>query len=144
MAGGDAGGIAGAARLLEEHGGAIEADLQRYYGLHVGDFPWPLTARRLLTLTEYLPDDSALQQALTPEDRQLWTFDRQLAATIIDELRNVSYVQAAVAGAKVKPPKPIPRPGVTAEKPKRPVDRAATAEALAKRGITIPDELKGG
>jgi hypothetical protein len=95
MAGGDAGGIAGAADLLGEHGGAIEADLQRFYRVHVGDFPWPLTARRLKVLLAHLPADAALWESMRAAATEAARPDpdlvlKQLAdrgITIPDELR---------------------------------------------------------
>jgi hypothetical protein len=111
VAGGDAGGIASAVRLLEKYGGAIEADLQRYYGLHIGDFPWPLTARRLRVLVENLPSGSQFHLALTPEDERAWSIDTYMFANVIDELRINRWQAALIAGAKgVKPPQPFPRP----------------------------------
>jgi hypothetical protein len=146
MAGGDAGGIARAAALLAEHGGAVEADLQRYYGLHIGDFPWPLTARRLLTLIDHLPDDAALRRDVLPEADRPWTFEAMLLATVVDELRFTQYQAAKIAGAKrATPPEPITRPGVTPRSTHvRPASREAASAALARRGIAIPDDLKGG
>lgn len=146
MARSDAGGIARAAALLVEYGGAIEADLQRFYGIHVGDFPWPLTARRLHVLLEHLPNDAAFHGQLIDADDRPWTFEASLLATIIDELRFSQYHAARLAGVKsAKVPDPIPRPGTRpAPKPARPVSPEARAAALEARGITIPDDLKGG
>lgn len=146
MAGGEAGGIASAAALLREHGGAVEADLQRYYGLHVGDFPWPLTARRLIVLLKHLPADSATQEALADDLTRGWTEERQLLATVVDELRLLQYQRALIAGAKnVRPPDPIPRPGVRVKTTRAKArDRKAVDRVMARRGITIPDELRGG
>jgi hypothetical protein len=141
-----AGGIARAADLLAEHGGAIEADLQRYYGVHVGDFPTRLTARRLFTLLEHLPDDCALRRAgLDPADRH-WTFEADLLATVIDEIRAQQYLSMRIAGqADVKPPKQIPRPGIgratraTAEAKDR-----AIARVLSNHRIEPVEEWEGG
>jgi hypothetical protein len=146
VAGGDAGGIARAAALLAEHGGAIEADLARYYGLHLGDFPWPLTARRLGVLVEHLPDDSAFRRSVVDEKDRPWTFEAMLLATVVDELRFAQYQAARIAGAKkATPPEPIPRPGVVKRtQHAKPSSRQAAGEAMRRRGIHIPDELRGG
>lgn len=141
MDGGDAGGIARAAALLAEHGGAVEADLQRFYGIHVGDFPFPLTARRLLVLLEELPEDAALWRSLSP-DAAHWHLDRQLLASVVDELRGVQYYIAAAAGAKgLKPPARVPRPGVGEKRAVSPPTAAAVRARLAERGIHVPEEL---
>lgn len=141
----DAGGIAGAAALLSEHGGAIEADLQRYYGLHLGDFPWPLTARRLTVLLQSLPEDSAFNLGLLPEDARTWSLDRSLLASVVDELRISTWQRAVINGAKgMAFPTPIPRPGTSGKPRRSPVDQAKIRAALADRGISIPDELRGG
>lgn len=91
MAGVDAGGIVAAGSLLAEHGASIEADLQRYYRIHIGDFPARLTPRRLKVLIEALPPDAAT-----------WASMRATPA----------------------------------------LDPAVTYAALARHGITIPDELR--
>lgn len=45
---------------MRDHGGAVEADLQRYYGVDLGAL-WrgELSLRRLAVLVEYLPVGSA-------------------------------------------------------------------------------------
>jgi hypothetical protein len=138
-----AGGIARVAALLAEHGGAVEADLLRYYQVHVGDFPWPLTARQVLVLVSQLPDDSALMRAVHGEEQAQWSLDRHLLARIEEGIRGVQYQIAVISGAKNPiPPEPIPRPGVRRSRPPRPeVDRALVKERLAARGVVIPDEL---
>lgn len=95
MAGVDAGGIVGVATLLAEHGGAIEADLQRFYGLHLGDFPSPLTARRLDVLLKHLPPEAALWMSMQESAKTAARPDPEAVArqleergiTIPDELR---------------------------------------------------------
>lgn len=95
MAGDVAGGIAGVVALLTEHGDAIEADLARVYGVHVGDFPTRLTARRLRVLVTNLGPDACYWQSVRRVERERARPDpevvtRALAAqgiTIPDELR---------------------------------------------------------
>jgi hypothetical protein len=144
VAGGDAGGIASAARLLAEHGGAIEADLQRYYGLHVGDFPWPLTARRLRVLVKHLPEGCQVHLGLLDPAERSWSTDTHMLANVIDELRLNRYVTALAGVAKNFPaPAMFPRPGSAAEKPKDPERTARAIERLERRTRRrIPDEIK--
>lgn len=116
-----AGGIAGLRRLLEEHGEAVEWDLARYWPgrslleLYRGEMSW----RELRVFLRYLPQDSATARAVrgsTPEE-EAWTLDRQLLATIADAVRENTFATVKVGGdpkktGRLKPPRPIPRPGV--------------------------------
>ncbi|MFK8844675.1 hypothetical protein [Streptomyces sp. Ac-502] len=58
----------------------------------------------------------------SPEE-EFWTPDRQLLATIADRVAEGTYAQVRLHGdpkrtRRLKPPDPIPRPGVTARKPR--------------------------
>lgn len=69
-------------RLLDEHGDAIEADLQRYYRIDLGDFyRGDLSARRLNVLIRYLPARSALVAALN-DGQTGWTRTDHLLADL--------------------------------------------------------------
>jgi hypothetical protein len=60
-----AGKLAGLCRLLNEHGGAIEADLLRFYQIDLLDFyRGTLSARRLGVLVRQLPAESATVRAI--------------------------------------------------------------------------------
>lgn len=130
--GNSAGGILGLCRLLNEHGEAIEADLQRYYGTDLRDLFRPgsgLTWRRLRALVVNLPSDSALARTIAGPD-SVWTLETQLLAAMHDRLSEANW-QRGNAGAKSpsRRPQPIPRPGVRTDRvggTKRDVREVAT------------------
>jgi hypothetical protein len=85
-----------------------------------------LTWRRLRVLLEGLPEDSSFIAAISglSVEQRFWTMDRQLAAGISDKLSWVMYLTGALVAQNspkmkqnpVPEPKPIERPGVTADK----------------------------
>ncbi|MGC5239086.1 hypothetical protein [Streptomyces albogriseolus] len=87
--------------------------------LYRGEMSW----RELRVFLRYLPWDSATARAVresTP-DEDYWTPDRQLAATLIDSLREQTYALIKLHGdpkktRRIRPPEPIPRPGVEKRK----------------------------
>lgn len=121
-----AGGIGGLAHLLEEHGEAVEWDVAHYWPgrslleLYRGEMSW----RELRVFLRFLPPESATARALYPKSKddlthEYWSApaDRFFAATLIDCLRESTFVQVKLHGDQkktrhLKPPKPIPRPGV--------------------------------
>jgi predicted transcriptional regulator len=69
-------------RLLDEHGDAIEADLQRHYRIDLCDFyRGELSPRRLGVLIRYLPVDSALVAALN-DGKPGWALTDHLLADL--------------------------------------------------------------
>jgi hypothetical protein len=103
-----------AVALLSEHGGAVEADLLRFYRVDVRELGTPrLTWRRFLALVAGLPRTSATFRAMHPESAD-WGLLEQLTAAACDAL-SIANWQRAQAGSKTRiaPPKPIQRPGVT-------------------------------
>lgn len=78
-----------------------------------------MSFRELRVFIQGLPPESRTMRALSrqsPEER-LWTFDRRLEATLIDEMRMNTYALIKLQGdpkktRHMKPPKPISRPGV--------------------------------
>lgn len=81
-----AGKLAGLHRLLEQHGEAVEADLERYYRRDLAEFfTGGLSARKLLVLVRHLPHDSATVQAMV-QDGADWTRDTVLLAGIFRAL----------------------------------------------------------
>jgi hypothetical protein len=75
--------------------------------------------RELRVFLRYLPPDSATARAVrgsSPEE-DAWTLDRQLLATIADAVRENTFATVKLGGdpkktGRLKPPQPIPRPGV--------------------------------
>lgn len=117
-----AGGIAGLLRFLTEYGEALEWDVPHYWPgrslleLYDGRMSW----RELRVFLKGLPADSLTARAVrgtTPEEDQ-WTLDRQLAASMVDAIRENTFATVKVTGdpkktRRLRPPDPIPRPGVT-------------------------------
>jgi hypothetical protein len=75
--------------------------------------------RELRVFLRYLPHDSATARAVrgvTPEE-ETWTLDRQLLASAVDAIRENTFMAVKLGGdpkktGRLKPPRPIPRPGV--------------------------------
>ncbi|GAA0637215.1 hypothetical protein GCM10009535_11920 [Streptomyces thermocarboxydovorans] len=116
-----AGGIAGLRRFLEEYAEAVEWDIAHYWPgrslleLYRGQMSW----RELRVFLKHLPTDSATARAVrksTPEE-DAWTLVPQLLASVVDAVRENSFLQLKLHGdpkktGRLKPPDPIPRPGV--------------------------------
>ena len=78
-----------------------------------------LSWRELRVFLRYLPTDSATARAVrgVTAEEEAWTLDRQLLATIADAIRENTFATVKLGGdpkktGRLKPPKPIPRPGV--------------------------------
>jgi hypothetical protein len=101
-----AGGSVSLAELIDEHGGAIEADLQRFYGADLLDvYRGRLHPRKVLRWLAWLPDDGAFAASVRGGRPWLgWGQDRTIAVDSWD-----LAVTAAMAGSKKKPPT-YPRP----------------------------------
>lgn len=87
--------------------------------LYRGDMSW----RELRVFLRYLPWDSATARALrgSTAEEDYWTPDRQLQAATVDALREQTYVTVKLHGdpkktKRLRPPEPIPRPGVEKRK----------------------------
>ncbi|GAA3121682.1 hypothetical protein [Streptomyces echinatus] len=116
-----AGGITGLRRFLTEYGEAVEWDVARYWPgrslleLYRGEMSW----RELRVFLRYLPQDSATARAVrgaSPE-QEAWTLDRHLLAALIDAQRENTFAMVKLHGdpkktSRLRPPDPIPRPGV--------------------------------
>ncbi|MFB7162334.1 hypothetical protein [Streptomyces sp. NPDC056242] len=120
-----AGGIPGLARLLREHGEAVEWDMARYWPgrslleLYRGQMSW----RELRVFLRYLPTDSATARSVrgstATEDQ--WTLDRHLLASAVEAMRENTFAMVKLHGdpkktRQLKPPDPIERPGVEARR----------------------------
>jgi len=134
------GGILGLVLLLSEHPHEVEADLQRFYGVHLGDL-WTgrLTFRRCYALVTALPPESALGRLSSSN----WGLPEHLLACAVDELRAGNWLLAQIHSKdKLKQPKPIERPGVE-RKPKKVMTREM-AEMLLARGPERESEVPHG
>lgn len=87
--------------------------------LYRGEMSW----RELRVFLRYLPTESATSRAVrgSTVDEDAWTLDRQLLATIADAVRESTFASVKLHGdpkktGRLKPPKPIPRPGVAEPK----------------------------
>ncbi len=121
MAGGyPDGGSLGLGELIEDgHGGALRADFQRYYRLDLADI-WrgTLSPRRAWSLSEFLPDESALAASLAggPEHRG-WTLQTHLLAQLLTAVRFADAHNVRVNGGKLKrEPEPVKTPLTAAHK----------------------------
>lgn len=118
-----AGGISGLLRFLTEYGEALEWDLPHYWPgrslleLYDGRMSW----RELRIFLKGLPPDSLTARAVrgsTAEEDQ-WTLDRHLLASAVDAIRENTFATVRLGGdpkktRRLRPPDPIPRPGVAA------------------------------
>jgi hypothetical protein len=120
-----AGGSRQLLQLIDEHGSAILADLQRYYGLDLRDL-WregtTLTPRYVLWLVEHLPHESATVASMKggPEHRP-WTLDVYLMAHMVNLLAGANHQRAGKRMRKppVLPPKIKPTASTAAAKKRR-------------------------
>ncbi|MFJ4808487.1 hypothetical protein [Streptomyces longwoodensis] len=79
--------------------------------------------RELRVFLRHLPPDSATARAVnrtTPEEAA-WTLERQLLASAVDAIRENTFASIKLHGdpkktGRLRPPDPIPRPGVEAKK----------------------------
>lgn len=112
----DAGGIAGLARLIEEHGPALEYDLLTKTNYQLRDVGGALPWGALLHFVQFLPRDSALSRELVPvTDAERWTRGDATASLLADiyDLMALFRAEQAVKGTDHKPrrQRPYPRPG---------------------------------
>lgn len=125
-----AGGIRGLVRELELNGEAIDADLQREYGLSVADVvAGRVSLRRLRGLLRGMPIDGTAvwreqRRSLgdkpgkaTPPPPEWWSAERDLLVSINDGLRVLAWQRTKDAAEGRGFPKPTPRPGQVAERP---------------------------
>jgi hypothetical protein len=83
--------------------------------LYRGEMSW----RELRVFLKFLPQDSATARMMrgSSAEEDAWTLDRQLLATAVDAIRENTFATIKLGGdpkktGRLKPPKPIPRPGV--------------------------------
>lgn len=97
------GGIDGLFALLRERGEAVEADLQRVYGIDIRDLVHPITQwRRLRVLVFAMYGDTAR-----------WGPTEHLLADTVDILRAGNWQRGGGKGRRPKPRhRPGPKPGI--------------------------------
>lgn len=149
------GGISGLVALIERDGEAIDADLQREYGLSLGDVvSGRVTFRRLLTLMDGLPlDGTAVWRKRVresagkasgkhaPPPAEWWTPERDLLAMIADGQAMRMWQAGGNKGPK---PRPIRRPGVSSathstDMPQEQVRAALDAIGPRSRAVAVDD-----
>lgn len=131
MDGGDPGpGSAQLARLIDLAGEELYADFQQYTRYNLTDVLVEgsgLTPRLALVLIRQLPMESRTIAALRGGSEFLgWGADRYLMAALIDSVKENTYVTAAAASGKKKPPKPKP-----IERPEARIQRKRGANSFA-------------
>lgn len=113
------------AGYLWDHGGPLEADLERFYARDLLDF-WrgTLTWRKLGHLVANLPPGAALWQAVDVGDA--WSVEAHLAANAGDTLAELlALVTGQTTFQKARRPgAPAPVAGAAQEPPATPIDIA--------------------
>lgn len=118
MAGdGRRGGILALVRLDRETDGALEADTMERLGCTLAQAPFLYGWHALATWARHLPQDSAVWRARHPEEAAFASaYGRAvIAADTFDALMGAAAMLARVQGARVRDPKPFPRPGAKDE-----------------------------
>ncbi len=110
-----------------------------YYGEHLSSlFTGGMTWRRLRHLIRNLPHEAAVHRA----ERGPWGLAEQLLAAVVDEARVANWQRAQLhTKEKLKPPKPIERPGVESRhKPKMTNEMAARLLARGPQREEVADD----
>jgi hypothetical protein len=139
-----AGKLASLAWLLERYGGAIRADLARYYGRDLADVfrdDGGMTPDACWDLICHLPRESALHSAMAADGQMVVAADGPAVpslaefppvvgalAGIYDLLAALLKVQVARGGGKAPKIAPYPRPVTAADQARRAQARAEFAE----------------
>lgn len=103
----------GLARLIYEHGEALNYDLMTRTRYTLNDLGAALSEGAALSFVRYLPPDSALKREIAPDVAPWLTTEKTAAllAGIYDQLSWLQYTVSKAYGGKPKKPKPLPRPG---------------------------------
>lgn len=100
--------------LLREHGDALEADFQRFYGIDIVDlYRGTLSPRKAQALALYLPPGAAVWQEAGTDTA--WGTTEYLLAEAVDTLRMANWQR----GGKGQKPEPLPRPSELREARKK-------------------------
>lgn len=109
---------------MDEHGAAVYADLLRFYGVDVVGLvsdPPTISPAQVLALISGLPAESKTVSLLRESDDAVgWDTNSYLLASVVDAVRENTYVTAQVnSKKKLKPPEPLKVPGAGARKPEK-------------------------
>ena len=89
---------------MTEHYGALEADFQRDYGLHLGEEIWVnnISARRMMSLVTGLPQGSAFHRVSQPKQWN-WGHQEELLAVLCElvDRHDRHYIAAHTKDGKV-------------------------------------------
>jgi hypothetical protein len=121
--------LIGLLHLLKRHEGAVEADLQRFYGIDYRD-RWRfdengarrLTLRRIFVLVQHLPPESAIAD-LARDGKPHWSIEAQL----LDDLR------VSLTGSKDRPSRPHPARPKPSTQPRETPERRRKLAAARRR-----------
>ena len=103
---GVSGKLPGLVWLLRNHGEALEADFQQYYGIDLtGLWRNEVTPRRAMALARHLPFGCATWMEVGTD--AAWSTETHMLAHVIDLLNGANWQRG---GAKGAAPKPIDRP----------------------------------
>lgn len=129
-----------------EHYPALESDFQRYYGLDLRECLWGgarLGARRLVSLVDGLPPESALARTLDPDNLGSgWTADTHLLAVIVqlvDHANRLFMSANSKPGSRIPDPIHIRRPGDE----RRRAEAMDTVATLQSKGIPVFSVKRG-
>jgi hypothetical protein len=110
---GPAGGSITLTRILDNHGEAVLADLQAYYGINlVREMGGGMSPTQIIVLIRQLPLESRTIASFRGGEEFIgWGVDRYMMAQLMDSIQNTTYaVVAANSKRKPKAPKPVYRP----------------------------------
>jgi hypothetical protein len=131
--------------LINEHGGAVAADLLRFYGMDIhGLTDGSLSPKYVLALLENLPADSALVTAMRGgADFHGWDRHSYLLADVFDAVQYLTHTFVSANAKKTpKSPEPYPRPGeAEKQEEKRRIPNPLTA---ALKGEDVVPEVGPG
>lgn len=107
------GGILALVRLERETGGALTADIMERLSCTLAQAPLFYGWHALSTWSGHLPQDSAVWRARHPDEAAFASaYGRAvIAADTFDAIMSAAKMLASVEGARVRSPKPYPRPG---------------------------------
>ena len=126
---GGAGKLPGLVWLLREHGEAVEADFQRYYGIELaGLWRGEISPRRVMVLAKNLPYGA--QTWIDAGTDNAWSPETHLLAHATFLLEGANWQRG---GGKGKTPKPLETPGEERRKQEKRVRDLARAEKFKAR-----------